>query len=324
MIRKEKLIWMDGQMVEWDDAKVHVLSHTLHYGYGAFEGIRSYKHDDGRSAVFRLPEHVDRLFQSSHLLELGLPFSREEVNSACVGTLAANGLAAGYIRPLVYLGQGEVGVYPGDEPDIHLAIATWKWGAYLGAEALKAGIRVKVSSYTKFHVNSVLIKGKVVGHYVNSVLAKMEAKREGYSEGILLDHQGYVAEGSGENLFIVRGKTILTPDDASTILGGITRDSVITLATDMGYDLEKTRLTRNDLYTADEVFFTGTAAEITPIREIDRRTVGEGRPGPVALDLQRAFFDVVAGRNRAYDHWMTYYSVDDDALTASTVTATAS
>lgn len=317
MIQKEKLIWMDGRLVDWDDANVHVLSHTLHYGYGAFEGIRSYRHDDGRSAVFRLPEHVDRLFQSSHLLELGLPFSREEVNRACVQTLGVNGLTEGYIRPLVYLGQGEVGVYPGDEPDIHLAIATWKWGAYLGDEALKTGIRVKVSTYTKFHINSVLVKGKVVGHYVNSVLAKMEAKREGYSEGILLDHQGYVAEGSGENLFIVKDKTILTPDDGSTILGGITRDSVITLARDLGYSLEKTRLTRNDLYTADEVFFTGTAAEITPIREIDRRIVGQGRPGPVAQDLQRAFFDVVAGRNRAYDHWMTWYSVEDEAQVAN-------
>ncbi|NOZ02092.1 MAG: branched-chain amino acid transaminase [Deltaproteobacteria bacterium] len=313
MIQKEKWIWMDGRMVPWDEANVHVLSHTLHYGYGAFEGIRSYLHDDGRSAVFRLPDHVDRLFQSAHLLELGLPFSREEVNEACIEALKANGLAAGYIRPLVYLGPAEVGVYPGDEPDLHLAIATWKWGAYLGGEALKAGIRVKVSTYTKFHVNSVLVKGKVVGHYVNSVLAKMEAKREGYTEGILLDHQGYVAEGSGENLFLVRGKTIVTPEDGATILDGITRDSIITLARDLGYEVEKRRLTRNDLYTSDEVFFTGTAAEVTPIREIDRRAIGQGRPGPVTLELQRAFFDVVSGRSPAYDRWMTYYSPKDGA-----------
>lgn len=314
MIQKEKWIWMDGEFVEWDQANVHVLSHTLHYGYGAFEGIRSYRHDDGKSAVFRLSEHVDRLFQSSHLLELGLPYAREEVGQACIQTLARNALSQGYVRPLVYLGAGEVGVYPGDEPDVHLAIATWKWGAYLGPEALKSGIRVKVSTYTKFHVNSVLVKGKVVGHYVNSVLAKMEAKREGYSEGILLDHQGYVAEGSGENIFLVRGRTIVTPDNGSTILGGITRDSVITLARDLGYSVEETRLTRNDLYTADEVFFTGTAAEITPIREIDRRSVGAGKPGAVTLELQQAFFDVVAGRNRSYDGWMTYYSPEDEAV----------
>jgi len=316
MIEKEKLIWIDGRFVEWDQANVHVLSHTMHYGYGAFEGIRSYRHQDGRSAVFRLPEHVDRLYQSAHLLELEIPFSRAEVNETCVKALTLNGLEEGYIRPLVYLGATEVGVYPGDDPDVHLAIATWKWGAYLGPEALKSGIRVKVSTYTKFHINSVLVKGKVVGHYVNSVLAKMEAKREGYTEGILLDHEGYVAEGSGENIFIVRDRTIITPGDDATILEGITRDSIITIARDLGYTVEERRLTRNDLYMADEVFFSGTAAEVTPIREIDRRVVGSGKPGPVTMDLQDAFFQVVSGRDKAYDHWMTYYSVEDETVSA--------
>ncbi len=311
MIQKEKWIWMDGRTVEWERATVHVLSHTLHYGYGAFEGIRAYRHYDGRSAVFRLREHVDRLFDSAKLLELVVPFTREEVMAAAVETLRANGLAEGYIRPLLFLGPAEVGVYPGESPDVHLAIITWKWGAYLGSEAIEKGIRVKVSSYTKHHVNSVLLKGKVVGHYVNSVLAKMEAKREGYAEGILLDHEGYVAEGSGENLFVVRRGVIYTPGEDASILQGVTRDSVITLARDMGYEVVERRLTRNDLYTADEVFFTGTAAEVTPIREVDRRPVGRGEPGPVTRALQKAFFEVVSGRNRAYDHWMTYYTVGE-------------
>lgn len=307
MIKKEKWVWMDGRLVEWEKANVHVLSHTLHYGYGAFEGIRAYRHEDGRSAVFRLREHIERLFSSAKLLELTVPFSMEEVIKACVATLQANGLEEGYIRPLLYLGPKEVGVYPGDEPDCHLAIITWRWGAYLGEGALEKGIRVKVSSYTKYHVNSVLVKGKVVGHYVNSVLAKIEAKREGYSEGILLDHLGYVAEGSGENIFVVKNGVIMTPGLDASILSGVTRDSVITIARDIGYEVRETRLTRNDLYMADEAFFTGTAAEITPICEIDRRPVGRGEPGPITRALQKAFGDVVRGRNRAYDHWMTYY-----------------
>lgn len=311
MIQKEKWIWMDGRLVEWDSATVHVLAHTMHYGYGAFEGIRAYRLHDGRSAVFRLREHIDRLFGSATLLELRIPYTPEEVAEAGVATLRANGLAEGYIRPLLYLGPAEVGVYPGDTPDVHLAIITWKWGAYLGSEAVEKGIRVKVSTYTKHHVNSVLLKGKVVGHYVNSVLAKMEAKREGYAEGILLDHLGYVAEGSGENLFIVKGGVIETPGEDAAILNGITRDTVIRLARDLGYEVVERCLTRNDLYTADEVFFTGTAAEITPIREIDRRKVGTGEPGPVTRALQKVFFEVVTGRNRAYDHWMTYYSVEE-------------
>jgi len=319
MIRKEAWIWMDGKLVPWDQANVHILSHTMHYGYGAFEGIRAYRLADGRSAVFRLPEHIDRLFESARLLELDIPFTREEVREACTRTLAANGMDQGYLRPLVFLGDREVGVYPGDAPDVRLAVIAWKWGAYLGAEALDKGIRVKVSSYTKHHPNAVLVKGKVCGHYVNSVLAKMEAKREGCDEGILLDHCGYVAEGSGENLFLVRNGEILTPGLDSSILGGITRDAVIRIAKDLGFTVREGRLTRSDLYVADEMFFSGTAAEITPIREIDRRVVGKGSAGPVTKTLQKAFFEVVSGRDSRYDQWLTPYQPEAIAAPAASV-----
>jgi branched-chain amino acid aminotransferase len=320
MIEKEKWIWMDGKFVEWDEAKVHVLCHTLHYGYGAFEGIRAYKQDKGGSAVFRLKEHIQRLLGSAKLLELECPFSMEAVMDACVATLKINRLQEGYIRPLLYLGEREVGVYPGDSPDVHLAIITWKWGSYLGAGAHENGIRAKISTFNKFHVNSVLLKGKVVGHYVNSVLAKMEAKREGYAEAILLDHEGYVAEGSGENIFIVKGGEIITPGDDASILGGITRDSVITIAKDNGFPVVFRRLTRNDLYLANEVFFTGTAAEITPIVEIDRRVIGSGKPGAITRELQQAFREVTRGRSTRYPHWLTYYTIEEDV--ASTMAST--
>jgi branched-chain amino acid aminotransferase len=307
MIRKEKWIWQDGQLVDWEDARVHVLSHTLHYGYGAFEGIRAYKLADGSSAVFRLTEHINRLHDSARLLDLRVPFSVDALCEASVRTLAVNGMEEGYIRPLVFLGDKEVGVYPGDNPDVRVAVIAWRWGKYLGPEALDAGIRVKVSTFTKHHVNALLIKGKVCGHYVNSVLAKMEAKREGFDEGILLDHCGYVAEGSGENLFLVKDGEILTPSDDASILGGITRDSIITIARDLGYTVNKVRLTRSDLYLADEVFFTGTAAEVTPIREIDRRMVGDGKAGTVTRVLQKAFFETVTGELPKYEKWLTPY-----------------
>jgi len=307
MINKETWIWMDGHLVPWEDAKVHVLSHTLHYGYGVFEGIRAYHHKDGRSAIFRLTEHSQRLLDSAKLLELSVPFSLKEICAACTQTMSANGMAEGYLRPLVFLGDKEVGVYPGDNPDVRLSVIAWQWGAYLGAEALNSGIRVKVSSYTKAHLNSLLLKGKVCGGYVNSVLTKMEAKREGYTEGILLDESGHVAEGSGENIFVVKAGVLFTPGDDAAILKGITRDSIIQLAQDLGLTVEKTPLTRSELYTADEMFFTGTAAEITPIREVDRRAIGDGHPGPITKRLQTAFFEILQGENKAYDHWMTYY-----------------
>lgn len=305
---KETWIWMDGSFVEWDKAQVHVLCHTLHYGYGAFEGVRAYHLTDGRSAVFRLKEHIQRLFNSAKLLELDPGWTIDEVCDACIQTLAKNGMEQGYIRPLLYLGPEEVGVYPGDNPDVHLAIITWRWGSYLGDGAHENGIRVKVSTFNKFHINSFLVKGKVVGHYVNSVLAKIEAKREGYKEAILLDHLGYVAEGSGENIFIVRNKEIVTPGEDATILGGITRDSVICLARDLGIPVIQSRLTRNDLYLADEVFFSGTAAEVTPIVEIDRRVIGDGVPGPITRQIQNAFTEVVSGNNPKYYHWLNFYS----------------
>lgn len=309
MVDKLKKIWMDGVFVDWNDAKIHILTHTLHYGYGAFEGIRAYRRDDGRSAVFRLDEHLERLFNSCKLLELKIPYRFDEIKKVCVDALKINGLAEGYIRPLVYIGDGSIGVYPGDDPNVRCAVMTWVWGAYLGEDGIKKGIRIKISTYTKFHNNSVLIKGKIIGHYVNSVLAKMEARREGYTEGLLLDQNGYVCEGSGENVFVVRNGEIFTPGHHSAILNGITRATIIELAQSLGYKVHLTNLTRNDLYTADEVFFTGTAAEVTPIREIDRRTIGKGGIGPVTEKIQNCFFDVVKGRNDAYNHWMTFYSL---------------
>lgn len=307
MVDKLKWIWMDGELVPWDNANVHILSHTMHYGVGAFEGIRAYKHADGRSAVFRLSEHSQRLIDSAHLLELKVPWSREQIDEAIKLTLSANGMDRGYIRPLVWLGEKEVGVYPGDHPDVRLSVICWAWGAYLGPEALEKGIRVKVSTWTKHHVNSLMIKGKVCGHYVNSVLAKTEAKREGFDEGILLDHCGYVAEGSGENIFVVKNGEIFTPDLSSSILGGITRDTIITLARDAGLKVHETRMTRGDLYTADEVFFSGTAAEVTPIYEIDRRQVGAGKAGPITRALQETYMNLVVGKVSGHDEWFGFY-----------------
>jgi len=307
MIEKLKWIWMDGKLVPWDEANVHILSHTLHYGVGAFEGIRAYRHEDGRSAVFRLREHDQRLIESAHLLELKVPYTREQIDEAAMLTLAANGMDCGYIRPLVYLGEREVGVYPGNTPDVRVAVIAWKWGAYLGPEALEKGIRVKVSTWTKHHPNALPIRGKVCGHYVNSVLAKVEAKREGYDEGILLDHCGYVAEGSGENVFAVRNGELFTPDLSSSVLGGITRDTVLYLAKDMGLKVHECRLTRSDLYLADEVFFSGTAAEITPIYEIDRRQVGEGKAGPITRQIQQTYMKLVAGGVPGHDAWFSFY-----------------
>lgn len=307
MIEKLKWIWMDGKLVPWDEANVHILSHTLHYGVGAFEGIRAYRHEDGRSAVFRLREHDQRLIESAHLLELKVPYSREQIDEAIMLTLSANGMDCGYIRPLVYLGEREVGVYPGNTPDVRVAVIAWKWGAYLGPEALEKGIRVKVSTWTKHHPNALLVRGKVCGHYVNSVLAKVEAKREGYDEGILLDHCGYVAEGSGENVFAVRNGELFTPDLSSSVLGGITRDTVLYLAAEMGLKVNECRLTRSDLYLADELFFSGTAAEITPIYEIDRRQVGEGKAGPITRQIQQNYMKVVAGSAPGHDDWFSFY-----------------
>ncbi|RMG61484.1 MAG: branched-chain amino acid transaminase [Deltaproteobacteria bacterium] len=304
MVEKTKKIWFDGKFVDWDDATVHVLAHTLHYGVGAFEGIRCYKTTDGRTAVFRLKEHVDRLFDSVHILSLEIPFTREEVFDAIIETVKVNGLEQGYIRPIVFIGTGDMGLFVRTNP-IHTVIAVWPWGAYLGDEGLARGIRAKVSSFNRHHVNAAMTKGKVNGYYVNSVLAKWEVVKAGYDEAILLDTEGYVSEASGENVFIVRDGVIKTTP-LTSILPGITRDSVITIARELGYPVQEARFTRDELYIADEVFFTGTAAEITPVREVDDRVIGKGEPGPVTKAIQETFFRVVRGEEGKYQGWLAY------------------
>jgi len=303
-MEKAKKIWMDGDLVDWDSATVHVLTHTLHYGLGVFEGIRCYATESGRGAVFRLSDHTARLFASAHIAEIEIPFTPEEINSAIVETLKANGLAEGYIRPLVFLGDGGMGLFPVGNP-VRVSVAAWSWGAYLGEEGLRDGIRTKVSSYSRNSVNSVMTKSKLVGNYVNSILAKREVKASGFDEAILLDTEGYVAEGSGENIFIVRDGVLKTTP-LTSVLQGITRDSVITIARDRGIEVIEERFTRDELYIADEAFFTGTAAEITPIREVDGRAVGPGRPGPVTRGIQEKFFDIVKGKDKAYEGWLSY------------------
>jgi branched-chain amino acid aminotransferase len=302
-IRGEK-IWLDGALVDWDAARVHVLTHTLHYGLGVFEGIRCYRTADGRSAVFRLGEHVERLLDSARINLMAVPFGADALCEAIQETLRANRLAEGYVRPLVFIGDGVMGLNPADNP-IRVAIVVWPWGKYLGEEGVERGIRARVSSFTRHHPNAKMTKGKTCGDYVNSILAKREALLDGYDEAILLDAQGFVSEASGENLFLVKDGAIRTPP-LPTILGGITRASVIEIARDKGIEVAEAVLTRDELYIADEVFLTGTAAEVTPIREIDRRSIGEGRRGPVTRALQEAFFSVVTGRERKYERWLTY------------------
>jgi branched-chain amino acid aminotransferase len=293
---------MDGKFVAWDDAKVHVLTHTLHYGLGVFEGIRCYKTEKG-SAIFRLDEHVDRLFNSAHIFMIEIPFSRKEIRDAIIQTVKVNKMRECYIRPLVYIGYGAMGVYPKGNP-VNVSIAAWPWGAYLGEEGLQKGIRIKVSSFTRHHVNAAMTKAKVCGYYVNSQIAKTEAISCGYDEALLLDTEGYVSEASGENIFIVRGNTIKTTP-LTSILQGITRDSIIQLAKENKVPVNEERFTRDELYIADEAFFTGTAAEVTPIREVDGRTIGCGSRGKITKKLQTLFFDIVKGKNRRYDNWLT-------------------
>jgi branched-chain amino acid aminotransferase len=299
-----KTIWLDGEFVPWQDAQVHILTHTLHYGLGVFEGIRCYRAADGRSAVFRLGEHVKRLFDSAHINLMEVPFQPDEVERAILETLRRNGLAEGYIRPLLFVGDGEMGLNPGNNP-VRAAVVVWPWGKYLGEEGLERGIRAKVSSFTRHHVNAKMTKGKTCGDYVNSILAKREALLDGYDEAIMLDAQGLVAEASGENLFAVIDGALHTPP-LPTVLDGITRATVIELARDKGIPVHERPLTRDELYIAQELFLTGTAAEVTPIREVDHRQIGEGRRGPIVRTLQQAFFDVVAGRERKYERWLTY------------------
>ncbi len=302
---------MNGAFVKWDDAKVHVLTHSLHYSTAAFEGIRCYKTDNG-PAVFRLPEHVARFFDSAHILQLKMPFTREAVAEAILETVRVNKIDACYIRPLVYIGYGAMGVFPKDNP-IDVSIAVWPWGSYLGEEGLKNGIRVKTSSFIRPHVNATMVRSKTSANYANSLLAKREALSDGYDEAMLLDTDGYVAEGSGENVFMVRRGVIKTPP-LTSILEGITRDTVMQMAAERGMRLVEERFTRDELYIADEAFFTGTAAELTPIREVDNRTIGGGKPGPVTKELQAAFFDIVHGRDGRHEDWLTYVHTKHAAM----------
>jgi len=297
-------IWLDGKLVNWADATVHVLTHTLHYGLGVFEGIRCYRTADGRSAIFRLAEHVRRLFESAHINLMEMPFSREQIEQAICETLRANQLAEGYIRPLAFIGDGVMGLNPATNP-IRVAVICWAWGKYLGEEGMERGIRAKVSTFSRHHVNAKMTKGKTCGDYVNSILAKREALLDGYDEAILLDTQGLVSEASGENVFVVRNGTIHTPDLA-TVLDGITRNAIVRIARDKGMTVVEGPITRDELYVADEIFLTGTAAEVTPVREVDHRQVGAGRRGPVTKSLQDAFFAAVQGRDPKYAEWLHY------------------
>jgi branched-chain amino acid aminotransferase len=303
MINKTEIIWMDGKFVKWDDAQVHILTHTLHYGLGVFEGIRCYNTPKG-PAIFKLDEHVKRLFQSAHIFLMNIPFAEDEIKKAIIDTVKTNKLKECYIRPLVYIGYGAMGLYPKGNP-INIAIAAWPWGAYLGEEGIEKGIRVKVSSFIRNHVNSNMSRGKVCGYYVNSQIAKKEAISCGYDEALLLDTEGYISEGSGENIFIVRDG-ILKTTPLTSILEGITRDSIITIAQNAEIEIKEERFTRDEVYIADEAFFTGTAAEVTPIRELDRRVIGDGKRGRITKKLQTIFFDIVKGKNKKYEKWLTY------------------
>lgn len=302
MLKETPFIWMDGKLVPWKEATVHVLTHSLHYGLAVFEGIRCYKGNSG-TAVFRLAEHVERLFGSAHIVRMKIPFAQKEIEQAIVETVRVNRLEEGYIRPLAYIGYGEMGLYVKENP-IRLSIAAWPWGTYLGDEGIRRGIRVAVSSFARHHVNISMTRAKVAGYYVNSQLAKREAKEAGYDEAVLLDTEGFVAEGPGENIFIVR-KGVLKTTPLTSILEGITRDTIMQLAHERKIKVVQERFTRDDLYLADEAFFTGTAAEVTPIREVDGRTIGKGEPGPMTLELQKAFFDIVRGKEKAHPEWLT-------------------
>jgi branched-chain amino acid aminotransferase len=302
-VQKSEQIWFDGRLVPWEAAQVHVLTHTLHYGLGVFEGIRCYEGRGGQPAIFRLHEHVDRLFGSAHILGITIPFTREQISAACVETVRVNKLRSCYIRPIVFLGDGEMGLAAVQNP-VRVAIIVWSWGAYLGDEGVRNGVRLKTSSFQRMHVNTHMTKAKAVGNYVNSILAAVEARRSGYDEAMMLDTDGFVAECSGENVFIVRNGRVKTTPHTS-ILAGITRDSVLTILQASGVDLVEERFTRDEAYLADEAFMTGTAAEVTPVREIDDRQVGSGHPGPITRDLQQRFTGITRGEDAAYQRWLT-------------------
>ncbi len=302
MADRDGWIWYDGKLVPWRDATTHVLTHSLHYGLAVFEGVRAYHTPQG-AAIFRLQDHTDRLLNSAKIFMMEMPYTREQLNEAQREVVRANKLDSCYLRPLAFYGSEKMGVSP-KGAKVHVSIAAWPWGAYLGEEGLAKGIRVKTSSFQRHHINVSMVRSKTAGHYVNSILANMEAVNHGYDEALLLDTQGFVAEGAGENLFIVRDGQIFEPNMVSGLIG-ITRRTVIELAKDLGYTVTPMPMTRDDVYLADEAFFTGTAAEVTPIRELDGRVIGRGSRGPITEKIQSLFFDVVNGRNAKYGHWLT-------------------
>jgi len=302
MAERDGKIWKDGHLIDWRDATLHVLTHSLHYGMAVFEGVRAYKTPEG-TAIFRLKEHTQRLFNSAKIFQMQIPYDMDTIMAAQREVVKANKLESCYLRPLAWIGSEKMGVSARGNT-IHVSIAAWPWGAYLGEDGLARGIRVKTSSFTRHHVNVSMVRAKASGYYINSILANQEVTADGYDEALLLDTDGYVSEGAGENVFIVKAGKIYTPDLASC-LDGITRDSVLTMARDMGIEVIEKRITRDEMYCADEAFFTGTAAEVTPIRELDNRTIGSGSRGPVTEKLQALFFDVVAGKAPQYNHWLT-------------------
>lgn len=300
---KDGFIWIDGEWLDWRDAKVHVCTNTLHYGLGAFEGIRAYTASNGRPAVFRLEEHIQRLFDSAKLVRLTINEDKATLMNVCVEAIKKNNLNSAYLRPMVFLGSEGMGLHANNLLS-HTMIAAWEWGVYLGSDALSKGVRIKTSSFRRNHGDSLHARGKINGHYVNSMMALREAQLCGFDEALMLDHSGFVAEGSGENFFMVKNGEVLTPSPQSILLG-VTRDTIITLCRDLGIPIRETQITRDAAYLADEAFFTGTAAEVTPIREIDHCVLGEGKPGPITLRLQQAYFDVVKGNNPKYSRWLT-------------------
>ncbi len=301
MADRDGVIWLDGELVPWREAKVHVLTHTLHYGTGVFEGVRAYHADQG-TAIFRLEDHTDRLFRSAHILGMDIPYDKDTLNAAQKQIVHENKLDSAYLRPMCFYGAEGIGLRA-DNLKVHVMIAGWEWGAYLGAEAIEKGIRIRTSSYARHHVNITMCKAKANGNYMNSTMALQEAIRDGYDEALLLDVDGFVAEGSGENIFIVRDGVIYTPELTSA-LEGITRDTILALADELGLDVIEKRITRDEVYVADEAFFTGTAAEVTPIRELDNRSIGNGGRGPITEKLQTMYFDVVHGRQEGYQDWL--------------------
>jgi len=302
MADRDGVIWMDGELVPWREAQVHVLTHSLHYGMGVFEGVRAYKTDKG-AAIFRLQEHTRRLFGSAHIMMMPVPWDQETINAAQITAVRENRLESAYIRPLFFYGAEGMGLRA-DNLRVHAMVAAWDWGSYLGADNMEKGIRIRTSSYTRHHVNITMCKAKATGNYINSMLALSEALQTGYDEAMLLDDHGFVAEGSGENIFIVRDGVLYTPDTSSA-LEGITRDTLMELAADSGLTVREKRISRDEVYLADEAFFTGSAAEVTPIREVDNRIIGNGSRGPVTEQLQSLYFDVVHGRVDKYSDWLT-------------------